>query len=84
MKILNYKNKNIKKNYLKTWINSVWERKKLSKPKTWNHSEQNIINTIRNIFIIKKEKKNKKEIKDRVIKDRIIRYISTKINSYKE
>ena len=34
--------------------------------------------------MIKKEKKNKKEIKDRVIKDRIIRYISTKINSYKE
>ena len=44
--------------------------KKLSKPKT-----QNKINSIRNLFILKKTKRRKKGIIDRITKDRIIRDI---------
>ena len=40
--------------------------KKLSKPKPQKQSEENIIKSIRNLFILKKEEK---EIKDRIIRD---------------
>ena len=51
------------------------KRKKLSKPKTQKQSEENKINSIRNHFILKKKKKRKKEIMNRIIKDRTIRDI---------
>ena len=41
--------------------------KKLSKPKWQKQSEENIINSIRNPFILRKEKKENKKIKDRTI-----------------
>ena len=50
--------------------------KELSKPKAKKPSEINVIKSIKNPFILK-EKKDKKEIKDKMIKDRIIRYIRT-------
>ena len=50
--------------------------KELSKPKAKKPSEINVIKSIKNPFILK-EKKDKKEIKDKIIKDRIIRYIRT-------
>ena len=56
--------------------------KKLKKPKTQKQSEENIINSIRNAFILKKEKK-KKEIKDRIIEDKIIRDIRTLLEKKK-
>ena len=40
--------------------------KKLRKPKTQKQSEENIINSIRNHFVLRKEKK---EINDRIIGD---------------
>ena len=42
-------------------------KKQLSKPKTQKQSEENIIDSIRNLFILKKI-----EIKDRIIKDEVI------------
>ena len=58
--------------------------KKLRKPKTQKKSEENKINIIRNPFILKKEKKRKKEIKYRIIKDRIIIYIRTLFEEIEE
>ena len=43
-----------------------WRGKKLSKPKAQKQSEDNIIKSIRNLFILKKENK---ETKDRIIRD---------------
>ena len=42
-------------------------KKQLSKPKTQKQSEENIIDSIRNLFILKKI-----ETKDRIIKDEVI------------
>ena len=44
-------------------------RKKLSKPKAQNQSEENKVSSIRNPFILKKGKKQKQIIEDRIIKD---------------
>ena len=49
--------------------------KKLSKPRTQKESEENKINSIRNPLILKKKKK--KEIKTRLVKNKIIRDIRT-------
>ena len=56
-----------------------WKEKNLNKPKLQKQFEENKINSIRNPFILKQEKrksKEEKEIKDRIIKDGIIRTIS--------
>ena len=50
------------------------KKKKLSKRKTKKQSEANLINNIRNPFMLKKIKKIRK-FEDRIIKDRIIRDI---------
>ena len=44
-------------------------RKKLSKPKAQNQSEENKVSSIRNPFILKKGIKQKQIIEDRIIKD---------------
>ena len=52
--------------------------KKLSKPKTQKQSEENRINSVRNLFILKKKEKN------RLIKDRIIRALLTLFETEEE
>ena len=49
--------------------------KELRKPRTQKESEENKINSIRNPLILKKKKK--KEIKTRLVKNKIIRDIRT-------
>ena len=55
--------------------------KRLGKPKTRKQSEENIINSTGNPFILKKKKK---ESKNKIIKDRIIRDIRTLFEEEKE
>ena len=52
--------------------------KKLSKPKTKKQSEENRINSVRNLFMLKKKEKN------RLIKDRIIRALLTLFETEEE
>ena len=52
--------------------------KKLSKPKSQKQSKENIINSIKNLFILKTEKE---ENKDRIIKD--IKTLFEQDDSYK-
>ena len=42
----------------------MYEKKKLNKSKTQKQPEENIINSIRNCFALKKNKQTKKETKD--------------------
>ena len=55
--------------------------KKLRKPKTQDQSEENIINSIRSFFILKKEKKG---IKYGITKDRIIGHFRTLFEKEKD
>ena len=47
----------------------MWERKETKQTENTKKSEEDLINSIRNPFILKREKKEKKEIKDRIIRD---------------